>query len=1091
MITRTYFDGLNMPIITVQNLTGRTIENSSPPPFDPTNPDQNLRIETIFDEAGNPTATIDPLGTITRTYFDALNRPKSIVQNLTGQPVNEPTPPAYDPSYPDRNVRQDLSYDPRSNLVETTDALGRVSHFEYDQLYRRTTTVKNYQPGEPEDAETNIRAEVIFDAAGNLLRAIDPNQHSTTYEHDGLYRRTTVTDPNGITSSTVYDAQGNAIETSNGLGHRTTYQLDALGRLLTRLDPLGNEFHSAYDRVGNRKTIENGNGIITYFEYDGLNRLVIVTENYRPGFEPDQETDINTTYEYDGIGNKLTTIDGQSNETTFGFDEIYRLISKGDPLGNTTSYTYNAAGNQIGLVDAEEFTTLLEYDDLHRLTGINYPDPDADVSYVINGSGSLVSMIDGVGTTSWAYDSLDRPISITDPFGRTVEYLYDAVGNRTSMIYPDGNRVDYQFDPGNRLRKVIDWDLNVTTYNYNRANQIASAVLPNGVTSSYSYDAAGNLSYVSHVTDEGPLATYEYTYDAVGNRTKLIESILQPDETPGWAYKVYLPNIFSPGDGSGEDVFWNPPAIVGSTPTATITYEYDPLNRLISSDYNTGEFFHYTYDPLGNRLSQETLAGIDSYLYDDASRISEVNGISYDWDSKGNLLSDGESTFTYDHANRLTAFNEGGIDYGFSYNGLNDRLEQTIDGLATSYVVDLNAPVTQVISDSTNAYLYGLGRIGEEQPNGWQYHLSDALTSVRQLSNSDGAITSVNSFEPYGDILNSAGDSASIYGFTGEVHDSTGLVYLRARYLEPNSGRFISMDTHEGYEALPQTLNKYAYGLSNPITLTDPSGEDPISKCLVALGTLAVVDGFLLVGDAAGLGVCGLILLSAGISSLVSMYYAGDVADVLEDACTLPRVHERIYNDERIEGEYGPIIWQRPVPEPAPKPEPESTPSATDPPPPPIPSETPRPPCDPVEFTDWWWSLDQVAKRPAYDWYQYEQRVARANGWYGAYTRRVPTGPIDADGIQPQTCRFIEAKYSRDPKTTFYRPNGPAFALSETVKEFRKYLNAVMIPNGRPRAQPRGLLVRTSFTVSTPFFQQALSQAGFILGVNGFIEVFP
>ncbi|HKZ55888.1 MAG TPA: hypothetical protein VJ123_10435 [Anaerolineales bacterium] len=58
-------------------------------------------------------------------------------------------------------------------------------------------------------------------------------------------------------------------------------------------------------------------------------------------------------------------------------------------------------------------------------------------------------------------------------------------------------------------------------------------------------------------------------------------------------------------------------------------------------------------------------------------------------------------------------------------------------GVATNYTLDLNTGLTQVLSDGANAYLYGIGRIGEEQPGGWQYHRGDALGSLRQLI--DGA----------------------------------------------------------------------------------------------------------------------------------------------------------------------------------------------------------------------------------------------------------------------------------------------------------------------------------------------------------------
>ena len=46
-----------------------------------------------------------------------------------------------------------------------------------------------------------------------------------------------------------------------------------------------------------------------------------------------------------------------------------------------------------------------------------------------------------------------------------------------------------------------------------------------------------------------------------------------------------------------------------------------------------------------------------------------------------------------------------------------------VNGVPTNYTVDLVGGLTQVLTDGTNSYLYGLGRLGEEQPGGWQYHL--------------------------------------------------------------------------------------------------------------------------------------------------------------------------------------------------------------------------------------------------------------------------------------------------------------------------------------------------------------------------------
>ena len=79
---------------------------------------------------------------------------------------------------------------------------------------------------------------------------------------------------------------------------------------------------------------------------------------------------------------------------------------------------------------------------------------------------------------------------------------------------------------------------------------------------------------------------------------------------------------------------------------------------------------------------------------------------------------------------------QGTVLYEFAYNGLGDRLSQTVNGQPVTYTLDIAASLTQVLSDGENDYLYGLGRIAEQGTGGWQYPLGDALGSVRQLTDS-------------------------------------------------------------------------------------------------------------------------------------------------------------------------------------------------------------------------------------------------------------------------------------------------------------------------------------------------------------------
>jgi RHS repeat-associated protein len=201
--------------------------------------------------------------------------------------------------------------------------------------------------------------------------------------------------------------------------------------------------------------------------------------------------------------------------------------------------------------------------------------------------------------------------------------------------------------------------------------------------------------------------------------------------------------------------------------------------------------------------------------------------VTYTWDNNGNLVNDGASTYTYDHANRLKSVVQGATTYGFSYNGVGDRLRQTINAAPTTYTVDLAAGLTQVLADGANSYLYGVGRIGEEQPGGWQYHLGDALGSVRQLANATPAVTLARSYEPFGDTLTNAGSGSTAFQFTGEARDGTGLTYLRARYYASAVGRFMSRDTWEGSSLTPISYNPWTYTEQNAVNHIHPSGQCP------------------------------------------------------------------------------------------------------------------------------------------------------------------------------------------------------------------------------------------------------------------------
>ncbi|NEQ99797.1 MAG: hypothetical protein F6K30_24355 [Cyanothece sp. SIO2G6] len=104
------------------------------------------------------------------------------------------------------------------------------------------------------------------------------------------------------------------------------------------------------------------------------------------------------------------------------------------------------------------------------------------------------------------------------------------------------------------------------------------------------------------------------------------------------------------------------------------------------------------------------------------------------------------------------------------------------------------------------------------------YHV-DGLGSTRLLTDIDGAVTDRYWYDAYGELISSLGDTENSYLYTGEQFDEAlGEYYLRARYYDPDSGRFVSRDPFEGFLTDPLSLAKYPYVHGNPVNSTDPSG---------------------------------------------------------------------------------------------------------------------------------------------------------------------------------------------------------------------------------------------------------------------------
>jgi RHS repeat-associated protein len=113
---------------------------------------------------------------------------------------------------------------------------------------------------------------------------------------------------------------------------------------------------------------------------------------------------------------------------------------------------------------------------------------------------------------------------------------------------------------------------------------------------------------------------------------------------------------------------------------------------------------------------------------------------------------------------------------------------------------------------------------------GYFYH-QDHLGSSSVLSDYAGNLKELSVWYPFGrtQTNNPAAPFKVSNRFTGQIQDEeTGLYYYGARYYDPELGRFIQPDTIISDLSNPQSFNRYAYTLNNPLRYTDPDGHLPV-----------------------------------------------------------------------------------------------------------------------------------------------------------------------------------------------------------------------------------------------------------------------
>ena len=589
-----------------------------------------------------------------------------------------------------------------------------------------------------------------------------------------------------------------------------------------------------YDGPGNLTLVTDQAGNQVQYTYDLNNQLRSVVQKNHP--DPDHNT---TAYGYDSHGNLTTLTDANAHTTQNGFDPLNQLGQETMPAGQTQTRLYDKAGNLVSLKDYNGHTTTYTYDAMNRLLQRTPDAATGDVaeSFTYTATGKRATMTDASGTTTYGYDDHDRLVTKATPQG-TLSYTYDAAGNVASMASSNVNgiSVGYTYDSLNRLATVVDNRLpagaNTTAYSYDPASNLATVTYPNGLQSTLTYDTLNRVTALNNAA-----ASYTYTLDGtVGNRTGVTERLttLPSARTVGWNY-----------DGI-----------------------YRLTNENITADPNskTGTVA-YALDPVGNRLSQTaSIPGIPtaSFAYDADDRILTTES----YDANGNTTASGSRTFTYDFANRLKSMTASGSPgVTLTYDGDGNRVMKTVGTTTTRYLVDDLNPTgyAQVVEEIGGAgvqrtYTYGLQRISQNRivsgagmPSFYGY---DGGGSVRVLTDVTGTVTDTYDYDAWGNAVNTTGSTPNVYLYRGEQYDpDLGLYYLRARYFNPLTGRFLTRDPYEtcgcsacrcaacgraSYLRDPGKLHKYLYAAADPVARIDPSGREELVDQALLIGAITL-----------------------------------------------------------------------------------------------------------------------------------------------------------------------------------------------------------------------------------------------------------
>jgi RHS repeat-associated protein len=878
----------------------------SPPP-NPGGQQHTAKSQYDF-STGLLTGFKDRNGVITKTeYNDPFNRPTRIInaKGVTG--VEAQTAMYYAPQsnpYGVTLARNDVL------TAKDRDAPGDgiLRSWMVTDGFGRTIESRTRHP------QGDVKVTTIYDALGRVSQTSNPHRNGetpvyTTTTYDLAGRVAAVTTPDNAVVSTTYS--GNQVTVTDQAGKRRRSETDALGRLIKVTEDPGNlnyETYYSYDALDNLRLVTQGAQTRT-FAYDSLSRLTSATN-------PESGT---MTYAYDPNGNLIEKTDARGVRTTMTYDAHNRARSK--------VYTgLTPAGTAAANVTPPVFYFYDDYSTLPsgapawpgtpskgRMTGVTYGTGSEGTYYKYDAAGRIATNHQRQGTSNYATAyTYNRAGAVT------LEARGNPVRRRNSMSYDGAGRLlgmstfVYPFLGGSNL---------VNDISYTPFGALQSETYGNGLIHSMGYN--------------NRLQPREIRLGRPDN----LESVFTIYYIFGTANSVNGQDAeitLAHNNGNIARIRYS----VSGTIQYTQTFQYDPLNRLrYAVEHNNGAYNDaarawyqtFDYNRYGNRGINvaNTSDNVDAansalQLADFSEANNRITRAGFVYDAAGNLIAEPGKSYTYDAENRtVRADLAGGVTSQYVYDGNGRRVKKIVGGVATRFeygasgelITERNDSNSNVIKD----YFYKGGELLATSKVGnsgeYEYATADHLGTPRSWTGPDGNLIAGGRHDycPFGEeLFAGVGIRTTEQGytthtqqdgqrkqFTSKERDAeTGLDYFPARYYSNVQGRFTSPDEFIGgpeelfwfdgkighnptfYAELgePQSLNKYAYCLNNPLRYTDPDGHQTSMADALKLGaavgtTLEAVPG----GQAVGTGV----LVVTGVAALGYAAYNTDWKAVL------------------------------------------------------------------------------------------------------------------------------------------------------------------------------------------------------------------